>query len=378
MPIPAYIFPLSHRAYQCCHTQHLRRVRNTRTVEHSGRALMALPTLTIPVVRNFTEAVCIWGGKTGYRVLGRIRREHDHIVLRSFQAARAALLHGNITQAMSSIQNIKGLGQFSYSSKHLRMLAPDQCAVFDNLVENFVHPYMPHADRWTMFLDYCAFCRDKAVELTNARVKLGDYASPCTGSESEVEIDASGSQSTWTAADVDMAIFAWIQRWCTISGTDSSSAERKKPKTQIGDRSVNAGVESPVAKQSSRGQSRVLYLCQKHEKDEAVTIKESCDSNWNNAWICRKHGSLDLKKQGARGTTVYMIGEILRQGTDATIDTRWEESPDGATCHHDGAGYKGRLRMESVGEAVRYLKSFFVIHACPCNTTETQAWIDNL
>lgn len=371
-------FPLSHLDYQCCHSQHLRRVRNTRTVEHSGRALMELQAFTIPMVRNFTEAVCIWGGKTGYRVLGRIRREHDHIVLRSFQAARAAMLNKNIPQAMSSIQNIKGLGQFSYSSKHLRMLAPNQCAVFDNLVENFVHPHMPHADRRTMFLEYCAFCRDKAIELTSARVKLGDYASPCNGSDVEVEIDTTGSQSIWTAADVDMAIFAWIQRWCATSGAGNFTAENKNPKPQANDKSMNAGAESAVAKQTSRGQSSVLYLCQNHEKDEAVTIKECCDSNWNNAWICRKHGSLDFKKQGARGTTVYMIGEILRQGTDVTIDTRWEENRGGATCHHAGAGYKGRLRMESVANAVSYLKSFFVIQACPCNTTETQEWINGI
>ena len=378
MPIPAHIFPLSYRDFQCCHFQHLQHVRNTRTVEAMGRTLMGTPALIIPVVRIFTEAVCVWGGRTGYRVLARIRREQDHIVLRSFQGARSALLRGNIIQAMSSIQNIKGLGQFSYSSKHLRMLAPDQCAVFDKLVENFVQPHMPYANRWTMFLKYCAFCRNKAFELTNASVKLGDYATPCNGSEAEVEIDTIGSQSTWTAADVDMAIFAWIQRWCATSRRDSFSDKRKIPKAQTGDESENASVASSVGKQVKGAQSRVLYLWQNHEMDEAVTIKESCGSNWNNAWICRKHGSLDFKKQGAKGTTIYMIDQILQQGTDVTIDTRWEESHNGATCHNGGVGYKGRLRMGSVAHAVRYLKKFFVIQACPCNTTETQMWINNL
>lgn len=375
MPIPAHIFPLSHRDYQCCHSQHLRRVPNTRNTEVTGSGLLAAPTLTITAVRDFTEIVCVWGGRTGHRILGRIRREHDHIVLTSFKNTRDILKSGNIAQAISSIQNINGLGQFSYSSKHLRMLAPDKCAVFDSLVEGLIRPHMPHASRLRMFLDYCDFCQNKAVDLTNNGIKLGDFASQCVKSEAEAEIDATGSQSKWTAADVDMAIFAWIQQWCCVGkNMDQDRAlHTEKEKKFSAEKQTS---QHSTQKQPDSTKKSVLYLCQNHQLDQAVTIKENCDSNWNNAWICRTHGRLDFKEKGARGTTVYMIGEIQKHNVDVTIDKRWVASLNAQTCHHAGVAYQGGLKLGSVANAVAYLNQFFIIKACSCNKTETQEWID--
>ena len=128
--------------------------------------------------------------------------------------------------------------------------------------------------------------------------------------------------------------------------------------------------------QPNSTKKRVLYLCQNHKCDQAITIKEKCNSNWNNAWICRSHGRLDFKVRDARGTMVYMIDEILKHGVDVTADTRWVVSRSSQTCHHGGVAYQGGLKLGSVENAVDYLKKFFVIKACPWNITETQEWID--
>ena len=139
-----------------------------------------------------------------------------------------------------------------------------------------------------------------------------------------------------------------------------------------------SNLDNVVARGLDQKSKRPIFLAQNHVRDTAVTIKEECGSRWNNAWICRSHGSLDFKNNGARGTTRYLIGEILLQGKDVTQHPNWELSPDGNTCHNAGSGFQGRLCLESVEDAVRYLKQFFNVRACDNNRTETQAWINKL
>lgn len=378
MPFPLNLFPLNYRAYQCCHFQHLRRVPNTRAVEMAGTALMANAALNIAVVRNFTTGVCGWGGRTGNRILWRIQATPDAVVLNGIAGAIQQFGAGNIPVALTAIQTIGGLGAFSYASKHLRMLAPNLCGVFDSVVEKFLRRGYAGLSRRQMFLDYCQFCQDKARELTNARVMLGDYITTCSDPYGRVQLDRARKQSNWTAADVDMACFAWLQKWC--SGCRRSAEPEAIPHV-----CPEVPISAPAPEKSkapsaadSLGGKQVIYLCQNHDRDTALTIKEDCDSNWNIAWICRDHGSLDFKQKGARGTRLYLAGGILAQGTDITTDARWQQSRNGGTCHHAGSGYMGHLRLGTATAAVKYLKRFFRVVACPGNQTETQAWVDAL
>jgi hypothetical protein len=172
-----------------------------------------------------------------------------------------------------------------------------------------------------------------------------------------------------------MACFAWLQSWCSggkrsaVGGADAANplSHPKRRKVAL-----------PKENKSKTSGGKIIYLCQNHEQDTAVTIKENCNSRWNNAWICRGHGSLDFKMRGARGTTHHLLSAILAKGVDVKLDGRWKASLVGKTCHHDGKEYQGRMLMGSVEEAVRYLKHFVKIVACPFNLTETQAWIDAL
>ena len=181
----------------------------------AGMALMAMPALNIAVVRNFTTDVCGWGGRTGNRILWRIQDTPDAVVLAGFTGAIQQLAAVDILRALTAIQRISGLGAFSYSSKHLRMLAPNLCGVYDSIVEQFLLVRRPSVSSADLFLDYCLFCQEKARELTAARVMLGDFIAPCSGPAERVELDPGNTQSNWTAADVDMACFAWLQQWCS-------------------------------------------------------------------------------------------------------------------------------------------------------------------
>jgi hypothetical protein len=122
----------------------------------------------------------------------------------------------------------------------------------------------------------------------------------------------------------------------------------------------------------------LIYLLQNEQDDDAIKLREQCGNHHNNAWVCRRHGSIDLKHDVATGTTRYLKGEIQVQGFVFEGHANWELSNAGATCCGGGTGYEGRLRLGSVEEAIRFLKKYYHVVACKENTKETQDWIDAL
>jgi hypothetical protein len=379
MPLHAF----THHEFQLGHYWHLQEVLGTRTLEKMGRAL-----LRGPVRRNagawlaFSHDVCRWGGKTGARVFGRISKNDKALIETSFTAAKAALRRGPsaLMAAKRALSPIQGLGSFSYASKHLRMLDPAISPVLDGIVDKFLVGKSVRSAQTSIegrFLSYADFCQRKALQLRAGNVKLGDFL---TRSDLGVlRTSRRPRECSWTAGDVDMACFALIRGWVRSHPVGSAGSARSGSKQQ------GLPPRSPTKSAVLRSASLMntnrppVYLSQHHQNDTAVTIKEACGLRWNLAWICRDHGSLDFKRQGARGTTRYLIGEILDQGVSVTQDPRWVVSLHSQTCHHDGGGYLGGLRrMGTVADAVRYLKRFFDVRACSANTIETQDWIDAL
>ena len=126
------------------------------------------------------------------------------------------------------------------------------------------------------------------------------------------------------------------------------------------------------------GEKPDIFLCQNHKKDRAVTIKEVCSIRWNIAWICRDHGRLDFKVNGARNTNRYLIGEIAVAGGNVITHPDYYVSRGGKTHCHAGTGYQGGIEFRTVEAAVRYLKQYFNVIACSENVTNTQVWVDAL
>ncbi len=376
--------PLHHltdHQLQCCHYKHLHKVPGTRAVEAVGRTLMA-PGAVISHTNllAFSRDVCRWGGRTGARVFWRINTSPAINIVSSFSNAIKHLggISPNLLHAKTSLAPISGLGSFSYSTKHLRMLAPELSPVLDGVIDHYL---VTHSDIYARtpiggrYLGYADFCRFKAMQLTTNNVTLGDFLTP--DHLGELTKTVKPVECKWTAADVDMACFAWLQGWCNCGGATTSNS--REPRTESKAAKVDSSTDRKQASEAQNNSSKpIIFLAQDHKLDTAVTIKEACDSRWNNAWICRAHGSLDFKNEGVRGTTRYLIGEIRAQGVDVTHDPDWEASHDGKTCHQDGSNYQGRIYKRTVENAVRYLKQFFDVRACPDNVTETQVWIDAL
>lgn len=102
-----------------------------------------------------------------------------------------------------------------------------------------------------------------------------------------------------------------------------------------------------------------IYHVQKYRNNAALTLREDCDNHHNNAWICRRHGSIDFKHNGVTGTTRYLKGEIGAQGLNLITQHNWENSTTGSTCCMAGTEYEGRLRFDLIEDAVQFLKKYF-------------------
>jgi hypothetical protein len=125
-----------------------------------------------------------------------------------------------------------------------------------------------------------------------------------------------------------------------------------------------------------------LFLSQKHKADAAITFKEACSIRWNLGWVCWQHGQLDLKVNGALHTHRYLIGEIANADGDFLAEPGYTEESAPETHCRGGSQYQGGVPFGSVQAAVRYLKQYFDIKACPDNRglnghpTCNQQWID--
>ena len=380
-PFPTNLFPLCPRAYQCCHLQHLRKVPNTRVVEKAGRALMAMPAVNIAVVRNFTTDVCAWGGRTGNRILWRIRGTPDADVLAGITRAIALLGLPRILQALTAIQTISGLGRFSYSSKHLRMLAPNLCGVYDSIVEQFLLVRRPGATSANLFLDYCLFCQEKACELTAARVMLGDFIAPCSDPIARVELDPGNTQSNWTAADVDMACFAWLQKWCSECRCSAEpeaiphvcpvvhipAPEKLRAPSATSGHAETESIKgrnaiSPIGDSEKSPAKTMIYL-QPTPKRTFTKIVNACGDHHNLGLITRA-GGLWLKAD-ERPKKRYLIAEIIAAGgPNLPIHREFRTMPHGA-APVGGTGYQGGVALGSPANCRQFLERWFVVGDCP-------------
>lgn len=368
------MFPLSLKQFQCCHRQHLLHVNNpgTRCVEGAGGILYAGKPNALQI-QQFATLVCQWaGGAVVPFVLPRVLTTSGALLRKHFQSAILALQNGNRLTALASLQHISGLGGYSVPSKCVRMLAPHLCGVLDRLVERHLRedPNLAGLDCATLWDQYSQFCVAKADELTKGRVALGDFIlseTPCSCSGDAVLHSEACSQ--WSAGDVDMACFAWLRGWC-CEGTGKSRGSI--------DDETNVPPATEAAVAPLPADLNPIYLCQNHQNDQAVTLKEHCDAHQNLAWICRLHGQLDFKLPTAQGVERYLAGEISARGGSVFDHPSFRASLQGRTCHNGGASYLGGIRFGDTAGAVRYLKQYFKVIACVGNLTETQEWIDQL
>jgi len=172
---------------------HLKVAPGTHDVEQKAKDVVAA-NFAGPVLEEFICEVHHWGGtlRNYYRVVEHTKPEY---FINAWNALN--LPTPLIESALNQLLKIKHLG-VSYGSKHLRFLRPDICPVLDNVVwENFKYP-------WDA----------KGYRLLQADVMK--VAKALT--ESQVHNPMNRPDGRWYAADVDMAIFAHLQRQAKKDG----------------------------------------------------------------------------------------------------------------------------------------------------------------
>jgi hypothetical protein len=174
---------------------HLHEVLCTMTIEAEGLRLVSrgLPRMDL---ERFIRHVCTWGG---YRALaGRIiatKNNHPSTIRDAFTKSVAQLCdkEPRPETALQLISRVKGLGRPSFASKHLRFLSPKFCPTFDSkIAKNFNYPHN--------FQGYSEFASDCST--VGAQLKASGIENPMGRDEAR-----------WFTSDVEMALFAFLNRW---------------------------------------------------------------------------------------------------------------------------------------------------------------------
>jgi len=189
--VPLAFFPELYRRHQ-------RENPDTAYIEAEGRQLR-LADFPEVQVWGFIERVCIWGGKTGPPVFARIVK--DSAVLREALSKAARMLdngQAGCLDAMKTIKQLKGLGKtdecLSYASKILRFIRPELCPAFDSVLQG----RLPYPGNATGYGEFSSDCRILAETLA----------------ENGVENPRKDrKRGLWFAADVEAALYAYVQGW---------------------------------------------------------------------------------------------------------------------------------------------------------------------
>lgn len=346
---PPDLFPLSGAEFQCCHKQHLLYCTTTRNVEGLGAALRNGPVVNGPAADRFIKSVCTWGGKTGNRVYGLTRRTPGPVKAIVFTQVTNALNQGNWTDAFSILRagRISGLGGISYSSKMLRMLDPAHCAVLDSVLEEYLisstGTLLRGEELWEC---YSLYSIKKAEELTASNIVLGDYLSNCNGTQAVTDA-ANKTHTHWTAGDVDMAVFAWLNGWCQAEKPYTPNKITPKPKSGL---SYDGDGD---------GKKPILFI--RYNKAGTISVKVACGRRNNLAWI--DNGFLNFKDSTVNPFLLAYIQQSPA-GQNIRLLPNWSPSPNGATNYGYSTHYEGWLKLESNDDALQFLEHYFTIKSC--------------
>ena len=170
---------------------HFRQVPGTSAIETEARKLTA-DSFPEQAVADFVKHVCHWGGYSG--VWGRVLRDNDGGTVRRALVEAARHLgeaSPNLAAALASVNRVKGLGQVSFASKHLRFLRPDLCPVFDSYLQAALpYPFDPAG--------YASFAEDCR--------RLGQVLHAAGRTQPVARDDGQ-----WFAADVEAAVLTFVR-----------------------------------------------------------------------------------------------------------------------------------------------------------------------
>jgi hypothetical protein len=170
---------------------HLNENPTTPQIESLGEQLIQLdfpPDKTT----EFVKLVCgEWGGYPG--IWGRVLKNNAiTTICETLRTAVSFLAVGNISAALTKVNELDGLGEVSFASKHLKFLRPDICVVFDSILHDAL-PYTHDPRGYAGFCDDCASLARvlTANQIPNPRARKG---------------------AIWFASDVEAAVYIFARR----------------------------------------------------------------------------------------------------------------------------------------------------------------------
>ena len=106
-----------------------------------------------------------------------------------------------------------------------------------------------------------------------------------------------------------------------------------------------------------------------------LKIVDQCGNHYNEGMICKSHGHIWLKNDQA--SPRYLIREIQSAGGEFT-GQGFIPLPNGRPKCTSGSNYEGGRLYESVEDAIKYLKRYFIVLSCKQNRKWNQDKIDNI
>jgi len=106
-----------------------------------------------------------------------------------------------------------------------------------------------------------------------------------------------------------------------------------------------------------------------------LKILDQCGNGRNDGMICYVHGHIWLKND--QTSPRYLIREIHDAGGDFK-GPGFIALPNGSPNCTSGSNYQGGRLFDSVEDAIKYLKKYFIVLACDTNTEWTQLIIDRV
>jgi len=176
---------------------HLSNVQNTRELEHEAGRLCAAGFADKEQLAEFIREVCVWGGYAG--IAGRVLNKENNpppTISRQFITVTQAMNseEPDIQGAWYALNQIKHLGP-SFASKHLRFLRPDVCPVLDGVISQL--GYAMNSSGYKQLSDDC-------LRIAEA---LQQY---------RISNPMDRESGKWFAADVEMALFAYLSPKWTV------------------------------------------------------------------------------------------------------------------------------------------------------------------
>ena len=219
------------------------------------------------------------------------------------------------------------------------------------------------------------------AESTNAAIqKCADWFNRTYGNDHPCE----SGQLDWieVACDLPESISQETLKELRLSPIASSSApnnaQRPAFKHQV---EVCAGCTEQTVTVSARRGKLTIHLEQGPEK--YIKLVDKCGGP-NDGMICL-HGNPHIWLKNQKPNRRYLIGEVAAAGGHFTNEAGYVAAPGGVpNCGVGGTNYQGGVPFGSVEDAVKYLKRYFSVQACPGNRglhghpTCNQAWIDGI